>query len=163
MLEVAADELAPLNRHTVKKGETLLSISKKLKVSRADLAEANYLSPKAALKTGQQLIIPRAPTLLLAANTETTSPPVETPAIASGPAAPDAVPASAPARPAPRRVESAPEKVIHRVRRGDTLFSIAKRYETTVQELKEWNRLRGNAIQIGQRLTIFRDGGPATN
>jgi membrane-bound lytic murein transglycosylase D len=163
MLEVAADELAPLNRHTVKNGETLLSISKKLKVSRADLAEANYLSPKAALKTGQQLIIPRAPTLLLAANTGTASPAVDTPAIASTTAAPDAVPASAPARPAPRRVESAPEKVIHRVRRGDTLFSIAKRYDTTVQDLKEWNRLRGNAIQIGQRLTIFRDGGPATN
>ncbi len=66
MLEVSADELAPLNRHTVKKGETLLSISKKLKVSRADLAEANYLSTKASLKAGQQLIIPRAPTLLLA-------------------------------------------------------------------------------------------------
>jgi membrane-bound lytic murein transglycosylase D len=53
--------------------------------------------------------------------------------------------------------------VIHRVRRGDTLFSIAKRYDTTVQDLKEWNHLRSHAIQIGQRLTIFRDGGPATN
>jgi membrane-bound lytic murein transglycosylase D len=163
MLEVGADELAPLNRHTVKKGETLLSISKKLKVSRADLAEANYLSPKAALKTGQQLIIPRAPTLLLAANTETASPAVEIPAIAAAPTAADSVPARAPARPAPRRVESAPEKVIHRVRRGDTLFSIARRYDTTVQELKEWNRLRSSAIQVGQRLTILRDGGPSTN
>ena len=71
MVEVASDELAPLNRHTVKKGETLLSISKKLKVSRTDLAEANYLSTKASLKAGQQLIIPRAPTLLLAARTDT--------------------------------------------------------------------------------------------
>jgi membrane-bound lytic murein transglycosylase D len=164
MLEVSAEELAPLSRHTVKKGETLLSISKKLKVSRADLAEANYLSTKASLKAGQQLIIPRAPTLLLAANTEpVSSPAVETVAAASGPSAPDAVPALAPSRPAAPRVETAPEKVIHRVRRGDTLYSIAKRYDTTVAEVKEWNRLRSNAIQIGQRLTIFRDGGPATN
>jgi membrane-bound lytic murein transglycosylase D len=163
MLEVSADELAPLNRHTVKKGETLLSIAKKLKVSRADLAEANYLSTKASLKAGQQLIIPRAPTLLLAANTETTPPAVETPAVASGPSAVDAVPASAPVRRAAPRVESAPEKVVHRVRRGDTLYSIAKRYDTTVEELKEWNRLRSSAIQVGQRLTIFRDSGPATN
>jgi membrane-bound lytic murein transglycosylase D len=163
MVEVSADDLAPLNRHTVKKGETLLSISKKLKVSRADLAEANYLSSKATLKTGQQLIIPRAPTLLLAANTEAVPPVADTPAIAAAPAPVDAVAASGPARPAASRVESAPEKVIHRVRRGDTLFSIAKRYETTVDELKEWNRLRTNAIQIGQRLTIFRDGGPSTN
>jgi membrane-bound lytic murein transglycosylase D len=73
------------------------------------------------------------------------------------------VPAKAAARPAARRVESAPEKVLYRVRQGDTLFSIAKRYDATVQELKEWNRLRSNAIKVGQRLTIFRDGGPATN
>jgi membrane-bound lytic murein transglycosylase D len=162
MLEVSADELAPLNRHTVKKGETLLSIAKKLKVSRVDLAEANYLSTRAKLKVGQQLIIPRAPTLLLAANTETATPALET-AIASGPSAVDAVPASAPSRSAAPRVERPVEKVIHRVRRGDTLYSIAKRYDTTVNELKEWNRLRSSAIQIGQRLTILRDGGPATH
>jgi membrane-bound lytic murein transglycosylase D len=72
----------------------------------------------------------------------------------------DAVPRKRAVAPAPRRVESAPEKVIYRVRRGDTLFSIAKRYDATVQELKEWNRLRSNAIKVGQRLTIFRDGGP---
>ena len=45
----------------------------------------------------------------------------------------------------------------------ETLYSIAKRYDTTVQELKEWNRLRSNAIQVGQRLTIFRDGDAAAN
>ena len=162
MLEVSAADLAPLNRHTVKKGETLLSISKKLNVSRADLAEANYLSTKATLKAGQQLIIPRPPTLLLAANTETATPAVETPVVTAAPAAVDAVPASA-ARKAAPRVESASEKVIHRVRRGDTLYSIAKRYDTTVEELKEWNRLRSSAIQVGQRLTIFRDSGPSTN
>jgi membrane-bound lytic murein transglycosylase D len=162
LLEVSADELAPLNRHTVKNGETLLSISKKLKVSRADLAEANYLSPKASLKTGQQLIIPRPPTLLLAANTDAVTA-VETAAVAATPASTDAVVASAPARTPSPRVESASAKVIHRVRRGDTLYSIAKRYDTTVDELKEWNRLRSSAIQVGQRLTIFRDGGPATN
>jgi membrane-bound lytic murein transglycosylase D len=162
MLEVAAQDLAPLNLHTVKKGETLLSISKKLKVSRADLAEANYLSTKATLKAGQQLIIPRAPTLLLAA----------TPQTATSAAVVDAAPAvdvTAVSQPVVQpavveaRVDSAPEKIIHRVKRGDTLFSIARRYDTTVEELKEWNRLRSSSIQIGQRLTIFRDSGPSTN
>jgi membrane-bound lytic murein transglycosylase D len=156
MQEVASDELAPLNRHTVKKGETLLSISKKLKVSRTDLAEANYLSTRATLKSGQQLIIPRAPTLLLAARTETT-------AVDAAPAVDVAVASRPVTAPAVAKVESAPEKIIHRVKRGDTLYSIARRYDTTVEELKEWNRLRSSAIQIGQRLTIFRDSGPATN
>jgi membrane-bound lytic murein transglycosylase D len=162
MLEAAAQDLAPLNLHTVKKGETLLSISKKLKVSRTDLAEANYLSTKATLKAGQQLIIPRAPTLLLAARPET----------ATSPAVVDAAPAvdiTAVSQPvvqpavAEAKVDSAPEKIVHRVKRGDTLFSIARRYDTTVEELKEWNRLRSSAIQIGQRLTVFRDSGPSTN
>src|SRR5687768_27323 len=44
--------LAPLNWHVVKRGETLLTISRKLKVSRADLAEANYLSTRARVTTG---------------------------------------------------------------------------------------------------------------
>jgi len=161
MLEAAADELAPLNRHTVRKGETLLSIAKKLKVSRTDLAEANYLSPRATLKVGQQLIIPRAPTLLLAANTDSVTPAVETTKVATTAAA-DAVLASAESR-TPSRDATTRDKVIHRVRRGDTLYSIARRYDTTVAELKEWNRLRGNSIQVGQRLTIFRESGPATN
>jgi membrane-bound lytic murein transglycosylase D len=160
MVEVASDELAPLNHHTVKKGETLLSISKKLKVSRTDLAEANYLSTRASLKAGQQLIIPRAPTLLLAARTDATTGTAvatadATPAVDVAPASPAVVPAV--------KADAAPGKVIHRVKRGDTLYSIARRYDTTVEELKEWNRLRSSAIQVGQRLTIFRDSGPATN
>jgi membrane-bound lytic murein transglycosylase D len=158
MIEAATGELAPLNHHTVKKGETLLSISKKLKVSRTDLAEANYLSTRARLKIGQQLIIPRAPTLLLAATAATPAPsptPDATPAV-------DVAVASTPVVPAVK-VDAAPGKVIYRVRRGDTLYSIAKRYDTTVEDLKAWNRLPGSAIQIGQRLTIFRETGPATN
>jgi membrane-bound lytic murein transglycosylase D len=162
MLDAAVQDLAPLNLHTVKKGETLLSISKKLKVSRTDLAEANYLSTKATLKAGQQLIIPRAPTLLLAATTQTATssgvvdaaPAVDVTAVSQ----PVVQPAVAEAK-----VDSVPEKIIHRVKRGDTLFSIARRYDTTVEELKEWNRLRSSSIQIGQRLTIFRDSGPSTN
>ena len=70
LTEQGGDDLAPLSHYTVKKNETLLSIAKKLGVSRSDLAEANYLSTKSKLETGQQLIIPRAPTLL-AARTET--------------------------------------------------------------------------------------------
>ena len=60
------DELAPLDWHTVKKGETLVSVARNLRVRRTDLAEANYLSTRARLLIGQRLIIPRAPTLLLA-------------------------------------------------------------------------------------------------
>ena len=44
--------------------------------------------------------------------------------------------------------------VTHRVQRGDTLYSIARRYDTTVTAIKQVNRLRSNLINIGDRLTI---------
>jgi hypothetical protein len=37
----------------VKSGETLLTIARKLRVSRGDLAEANYLSVKARVRPGR--------------------------------------------------------------------------------------------------------------
>lgn len=42
----------------------------------------------------------------------------------------------------------------HIVRRGDTLYSISKRYNTSVETLKRANRLRSNTIAVGQELKI---------
>lgn len=42
----------------------------------------------------------------------------------------------------------------HVVEKGDTLYSIAKRYNTTVEDLKKTNSLDGNTISIGQVLNI---------
>ena len=42
----------------------------------------------------------------------------------------------------------------HYVRKGDTLYSIAKRYNTTVEMLQKNNNLRGTEISIGQELTV---------
>ena len=44
--------------YTVKKGDSIWRVSRKFKVSRAELAEANGISPDSWLKIGQQLIIP---------------------------------------------------------------------------------------------------------
>ena len=59
--------------------------------------------------------------------------------------------------PAPETAKPAQASLVYRVKRGDTLFSIAKLYRTTVASLKTWNSLRSNAIQVGQRLTIFTE------
>ena len=152
LTEQGLDDLAPLSHYSVKKGETLAAIAKKLRVSRSDLAEANYLSSKARLHTGQQLIIPRAPTLL-AARTEPAEPAV------------DAVLASQTQETPAAAVEEAPARstTTHRVARGETLFSIAKRYGTTVALIKELNSLRDNVIRVGQRLVIEPLGTLATN
>jgi membrane-bound lytic murein transglycosylase D len=151
------EDLVSFNRYTVKKGETIQTIAKKLKVSRTDLAEANYLSTKARLDAGQQLIIPRAPTTMLAARTDTPAPVAESRSV-------DAVAASNVRPPVVQNASAASgvTRLTHKVRRGETLFSIANLYQTTVAALKQWNRISGSAIKIGQRLTILRSGS-ATN
>jgi membrane-bound lytic murein transglycosylase D len=149
------EELASFNRYSVKKGETISGIAKKLKVSRTDLAEANYLTTKAKLVAGQQLIIPRAPTTILAARADAPAPVAESSSV-------DAVIASN-VRPAAVQNASTATLVTHRVKRGETLLSIAKLYETTVSALKQWNRISGTVIQAGQRLTIHRSEGAATH
>ena len=74
LAETPADSLNAFQWHSVKRGETLLSISRKLKVRQADLAEANSLTLRSRVQAGQQLIIPRAPTTLLAARPENPAP-----------------------------------------------------------------------------------------
>lgn len=49
---------------------------------------------------------------------------------------------------------SYPAGTIHKVRRGDTLSKIAAKYKVTVTSLKSVNRLSGNQINVGQKLTI---------
>lgn len=65
--------LASLKWHTVKRGDTIATLAKRFAVKRADLAEANQLSLKARLRPGRELLIPRAPSTVVAANT----PPVD--------------------------------------------------------------------------------------
>ena len=52
-----------------------------------------------------------------------------------------------------------PQRLVYRVKRGDTLSSIAKVFNTSVAALKSWNprTIRGTRINIGDRLTIFPD------
>jgi membrane-bound lytic murein transglycosylase D len=51
-------------------------------------------------------------------------------------------------------VPSAPESRYYRVRAGDSLYAIAKRTGTTVEQLRNWNKLRGSNLKIGTRLVI---------
>ena len=41
-----------------------------------------------------------------------------------------------------------------KVSKGDTLYSIAKKYNTTVDELKKLNNLTNNTLSIGQTLKV---------
>jgi membrane-bound lytic murein transglycosylase D len=137
------DQLASLKFYTVRRGESIATIARKLSVSRTDLAEANKLSIRSPVRTGQELLIPRAPTGLLAAST-------------SAPA-PDSVPSraiSASATVSPSRREPS-ATLMYQVKRGDTLSSIARLFNTSVAKIRSWNRLNDNHIVPGDRLKIL--------
>ena len=58
-------------------------------------------------------------------------------------------------------VKQEPERIAYRasvqtytVDKGDTLYSIARKHEMTVDELKEMNKLSSNHLSIGQELIV---------
>ena len=44
--------------------------------------------------------------------------------------------------------------IIYTVKSGDNLYSIARRYNVTVNEIKSLNNLSSNLLSIGQKLSI---------
>src|SRR5215475_5581339 len=58
MDEAGGQDLVSVRRYTVKGGETLPAVARKLHISRADLADANGLGVTARLTPGQELTVP---------------------------------------------------------------------------------------------------------
>ena len=143
-------DFSTLKWYTAKKGETLLTVARRFGVSRTDVAEANNISVKARLRPGQDLIIPRAPATVLAARTERPAPTgVASRAIAQSAEGPSVVETPVATTPAPVA------QITYKVKRGDTLSSIARLFDTTVAKIKSWNRLSSNRINPGARLKIL--------
>lgn len=45
-------------------------------------------------------------------------------------------------------------KTIHTVKKGDTLYSVSKKYNVTVDQIIKLNKIKGQTIYLGQSLTI---------
>lgn len=100
-------------KYTVKAGDTLYSIAKKYNVTVAALAKANNITNYNLIRVGQVLTIPG----------KTTAPPATS--------------------------------VKYTVKAGDTLYSIAKKYNVTVAALAKANNITNySLIRVGQVLTI---------
>jgi len=141
-----ATDLASLKYYTVKRGETLATIARKLHASRSDLADANDLRVTSHVSAGQKLVVPHEATVLITARTDRTVPAAEsrtTVAQAGQLAEPGAA--------------SGRVKTTYQVKQGDTLVSIAKAFKTSIASIRTWNpRLAGDRVVSGQRLTVYR-------
>jgi LysM repeat protein len=112
--------------HVVTAKETMYSISQLYGVSVDDIKQWNSLTSN-ALAVGQELIIKKPGAAARIAST------------ATGTTAAVAKPAAG---------------GIHVVAPKETMYSISRQYGISTQDLKDWNKIEGNEISIGQELVV---------
>jgi membrane-bound lytic murein transglycosylase D len=67
-------------------------------------------------------------------------------------------------KPAPKPSPSKEEqRIVYTVKSGDVLGSIAQRHGVSVSKLKEWNNLKSDRIQVGEKLTIIKNQSTTSN
>ena len=168
--EARRDDRRPIEEgqfHEVSEGETFFSIARKYQIDPSDLRAMNGMTDWEIVYPGQRIRIE--------AEVSSTSPggssaigPGRVVVIPDGAEVPPATTAPRPSwvspEAAPDIAEPTPDKAPdkadrsqtagHTVKKGETLWSIARAYGMTVAELKSLNGLSSDAIQIGQQLRV---------
>ncbi|MCI0435463.1 MAG: LysM peptidoglycan-binding domain-containing protein [Gemmatimonadetes bacterium] len=130
---IPPEERVRYREHIVRKGETLSGIASRYGVTVAVLQETNGIRRASRIQIGQRIRIP-SPATRRSTGTRPS-------ATASGSA--------------PAASTSSGSVVRYSVRRGDTIWSIARREGVTPQEIMDWNSLtRDSIIRPGDRLII---------
>ncbi len=115
--------------YRVRRGDTLWDISRKHKVGVRTLAKWNGLAPRDTLKTGQKLVIWTKQGRIAKASRDSFSP------HASG---------------------LVTKKIGYRVRRGDSIALIARKFNIGINDIIRWNGIKKEKyLQPGQRLTLY--------
>lgn len=122
--------------HTVKKGETAWGIAQMYNISVIQLKEWNRLGSY-ALKEGQKLKVFTEFEIQEAAPKRSVN----------------SVDVRVPKK-TPRQNISAGSVRYHTIQRGETLYSIARKYRMSVLELKQLNKMRNDNIRAGKRLKV---------
>lgn len=132
--------------HEGKKGETVASIAKQYDLSLTELRKINGLSKNQTTAASRTLLVP---------DTTPVQGGVQLVSLDSA----DAVRASLSSAEQARIAQRRPTTVrIHTVKGGDTLFGLARRYNTSVAELRKLNNLKGDHLAKGKRLRVPGSG-----
>lgn len=123
--------------HIVRRGETLYSIAKHYRISVDSLKALNDLRGN-NIGIGQRLLVSALPTDSVDKRYEPTI--VEDNDYTCTEDT--------------RETSHSSKAIKHTVKKGETLFSIAKRYRTTVEKIKRANNLKSDSLKIGQKLKI---------
>lgn len=123
--KVESSTVGQIISHIVQSGETIYSISKLYGITPAELRNLNNLPFDVdILQIGQKLIVARNPVQIASSQTKVENTKVQT-------------------------------KIInHRVRKGETLSSIAQKYSVSIDDIIKLNNLKKQTVEIGQILKI---------
>jgi len=116
-------------RYAMKPGDTIASVARDYEVTVAQIRKWNRLGVKSQLSPGKVLVIyPPDP-----------------------PAKPERVVLTGKSVTA-----SNSDRVIHQVKKGETLFAIATNYKISIDSLRDWNNLsESENLKVGDKLTIY--------
>jgi membrane-bound lytic murein transglycosylase D len=124
-LETYQDPRISWQFYRVKKGEKISEIATRHETTVKQLQTINGIARNRNLTLGQKILVPQ----IVAGNQITRSP-------------------------WERQIQRN-QSVVYVVKKGDTLYEIAKRYRTTVDQIKHWNNSDEN-LSIGQKLVMLR-------
>lgn len=122
-LEERDEPLVSWQKYTFKRGDSLARIARKHSISLARLKQVNNIGRRTRVRPGYQLLLP-----LKGASIE------PLPAMFRPPA-------------------SQGRKISYKIRRGDTLSGIARRFNVSTKDLHRWNKI-GRTIIAGHHLVI---------
>ncbi len=112
--------------HVVRPGQSLWSISRSYGVSTRALAKWNAMAPIDTLRIGQKLVVWTSDDVARTISVNQTRP------------------------------SNALHALRYTVRKGDSLYRIANKFNITVADIKRWNRI-GKYLQPGQKLKLYVD------
>jgi membrane-bound lytic murein transglycosylase D len=143
--------------YAVKKGDTLASIAKRHKVSAMQLKTLNNLKSN-RLSNGQKLVV-RQETLTARKLAAVKGKPVKQAAASKAKPVTLAVASKAkPVKLAAAKSEKRSQRY-YTVRRGDTMDSIAKRFNVAANDIQRWNNISGKrGLTPGNKVTLMLPG-----
>ncbi len=116
-------------KYTIRRGDTWWGIATRYGVGTRQLAKWNSLAPRDKLQPGQKIVVWARKIKPIAGYQPITSPPNRT------------------------------QRIGYRVRRGDSLSRISKKFRVSIKQIRRWNRRlsRSKYLQPGQRITLYID------
>lgn len=142
-LELASlpvDSRVKWNRYTIKSGDTVSTISRRFGITPELLKSVNDMASN-NLRAGRTLLIPQSTKPL------------------------DSYVLSADQRLQSKqnRIVSGKQKLIHTVKKGETFWSISRRYKVDMRQLASWNNLApGDPLAAGHQLAVWSDANSPT-